>query len=166
MEDNDPTLRTDINQLKRTQRLGQRKVSVTSIIRKGFASPFQPLHTGMQAPPIWPHSNFQNFQVGSWPKHTWLLPPSTLRRAYSAHQQITATTKPSSAMELYIFGACCVILEYIAGTTTVVTRSVYLQNQVDRQFQHFFSRLSMFSELLNPDVWALLALVANPTINK
>ncbi len=124
MEDNVPTLRADINQLKRTQRLGQRKVSVTCIIREGFASPFQPLHTGMQAPPFWPHYNFQNFQVGSWPKPTWLLPPSTLRRAYSAHQQITATTKPFSAMELCIFGACCVILEKIAGTYEVVYLSV------------------------------------------
>ncbi len=56
-----------------------------------------------------------------------------------AHLPITARTKPSSTQERCLFGSCREILKQIAGTSSLVTLSVYLQKkQFDRQWSEIF----------------------------
>ncbi len=60
----------------------------------------------------------------------WLLPPPTPSRTTMAHPPITARAKPSSTQDWCHFGPGREILEQIAGTSSRVTLSIYLQRTV------------------------------------
>ncbi len=109
-------------------------------------------------------------------------------RAKRAHLQITTRTKPSAAQERCIFCSCCEILEQISGASKCVNLSVYLKNalgpwivwnpscstcvltvRLHRVFSLYCNpRLFIFPLPPNTDqfMWLLMALVANPTINR
>ncbi len=75
------------------------------------ASPAHLLITGTQTPPSWPHPG--------------LFPPPT--PSWAKRAQITARTKPSLTQERRIFCSFReILLEQIAGASSLVTLSVYL----------------------------------------
>ncbi len=59
-------------------------------------------------------------------------------RPQRAYLPITARTKPSSTQARCLFCSCREILEQIGGTSTIVTLSIYLQKQLDRQWSEMF----------------------------
>ncbi len=60
----------------------------------------------------------------------WLLPPHTPSRTTRAFLPITARIKPSSTQEWCLFSPGHEILEQIAGTSSLVTLSIYIQKTV------------------------------------
>ncbi len=98
----------------------------------------QPLLAGTQTPPSWLHPGLQNYQSWSWPSPVWLLSPTIQSRATRAHPPITARTKPSLTPERCLFRYGHEILEQTVGTSSLVTLSIYLQKQLDRQWSKIF----------------------------
>ncbi len=118
MEANTPTLREDINQLERVQRLATRLV--TCQIRKGFAN---------STSSRWNADASE--LTSSWPSKV-SKEKLTLTRlnSSSAHLPITARIKPSSTHERCLLSSDCEILEQTSLTSSLVTHSIYLQKTV------------------------------------
>ncbi len=168
MEDNVPTLRADINQLKRTQRLGHQKVSVTSIIRKGFACLF---NFSTQECRRLRFDLILTFKIFKWEVDP--SPPGYFLRPRCAGHALHASRFLQQPSRLRRWSYICLVgvglywnrfpapQKLSTSVSTFKTRWTVSFCIISPDYQ-------CFPELPNPDqfMWALLALVANPTINK
>ncbi len=176
-EANSPTLRGDINQRKRAQRLATLRVRGLRHV------PYEERLRRINL--LSPHPDHRTFQRWSWSKPVWFLPPhipsravrhtyrllqglSRLRR-WSVHFLCGAWYPRTDRRRLKSCHPLCLSIK-IVGPSMVRNLSCSTCVIYVPLYQYFCCNPKPFTCPLPPNyvlfIWSLLALVANPTINK